>query len=381
MIQPTLQSILHEHLSAYSNRHSMSPRQWQVCYHILGCRTARMGSLQLNCRQCEYTATHHFSCRDRHCPQCQQRASKERSEKQTRSILPVTYHHLVFTLPHELNQWISLHPRLIYGLLFRSVWLTIKRFGENPRYLGGEVAMTAVLHTWGENLSRHVHLHCLVPGGALAEDDSWLCARGEYLFPVRALSRRFRGAMVSALRQAAESNQLCRITRAGEVNEKLNSLMAKEWVVYSKPCDSKAERVVEYLARYTHKIAISNSRIESVGHQTVRFSVKDYRQAGERKTIALSTDEFIRRYLLHILPKGTMRIRHYGWLSNRTRREKISHIRALINVAAQSACHEEKQEIANTSISGKPAMRCNRCQSGELVIRIIHPKGPPPTIH
>ena len=148
-----------------------------------------------------------------------------------------------------------------------------------------------------------------------------------------------------------------------------------------KNFDHQAERVVKYLARYTHKIAISNSRIESLGHQTVRFSVMDYRQAGERKTIALSTDEFIRRYLLHILPKGTMRIRHYGWLSNRTRREKISHIRALINVAAQSACHEEKQEIANTSISGKPAMRCNRCQSGELVIRIIHPKGPPPTIH
>lgn len=359
----------------------MSPRQWQVCYHILGCRTTRMSSLQLSCPQCDYTATHHLSCRDRHCPQCQQRASKEWSEKQSRSILPVTYHHLVFTLPHELNQWVSLHPRLIYGLLFRSVWLTLKRFGENPRYLGGKIAMTAVLHTWGENLSRHVHLHCLVPGGALAEDDSWLCARGEYLFPVRALSRRFRGTMVSALRQAADSGQLCRVTRVGEVDERLNSLMAKEWVVYSKPCERKTERVVEYLARYTHKIAISNSRIESVGRQTVRFSIRDYRQKGERKTMALSADEFIRRYLLHVLPKGTMRIRHYGWLSNRTRREKVNHIRVLIDGAVESPRNEESQDVVNTANPRRTAIRCRRCQVGELVIRIIHPKGPPPTIH
>ena len=381
MTDPTLQSILRDHLPGYSNRRSMSPRQWQVCHHILGCRTARMGSAQLSCSQCKFTAFHHLSCRDRHCPQCQQRASKEWSEKQSLSLLPVTYHHLVFTLPRELNSWVSLHPRLIYGLLFRCAWSTLKRFGENPRYLGGKIAATAVLHTWGENLSRHVHLHCLVPGGALTQDDSWLCTRREYLFPVRALSRGFRGSMVSALRQAADSDQLYRVTRAGEVDKMFNSLMGKEWVVYSKPCDNQAAHVVEYLARYTHKIAISNSRIESADRRMVRFSAKDYRGDGERKTIALSTDEFIRRYLLHVLPKGTMRIRHYGWLSNRTRREKISHIREMINLAADVHQYVEKPPVVSILFSRENVRRCNRCLRGFITIRTIHPKGPPPTMH
>ena len=187
--------------------------------------------------------------------------------------------------------------------------------------------------------------------------------------------------MVSALRQAADSDQLYRVTRAGEVDKMFNSLMAKEWVVYSKPCDNQAAHVVEYLARYTHKIAISNSRIESADCRMVRFSAKDYRGDGERKTIVLSTDEFIRRYLLHVLPKGTMRIRHYGWLSNRTRREKISHIREMINLAADVHQRVEKPPVVSILFSRENVRRCNRCLRGVIIIRTIHPKGPPPTMH
>ena len=176
--------------------------------------------------------------------------------KQEESLLPVTYHHLVFTLPHEINGWVGLHPELIYKLFFHGVWCTLKRFGENPKYLGGKIGMTSVLHTWGENLSRHVHLHCLIPGGAVLPNGDWCEARGNYLFPVRALSRRFRGTMVSRLRQAADTGELHRIKVPGEVDGVLRQLMSKDWVVYSKPCPQRSNQVVRYLACYTHRIEV-----------------------------------------------------------------------------------------------------------------------------
>ncbi|MCP3689347.1 MAG: transposase, partial [Gammaproteobacteria bacterium] len=203
--------------------------------------------------------------------QCQYRATEQWRDKQRQSVLPVTYYHLVFTLPHELNGWVQLHPEIIYALLFKAVWKTLKAFGADKKRLNGKLGMTAVLHTWGQTLSQHVHLHCLIPGGAFGDNDQWHPAKSDYLFPVKALSRHYRGNLVSALRTSAKKNKLSRVTNPDEVDQKLNTLMQKDWVVYSKHCLNRTDSIIGYLAKYTHKIAISNQRIIDMNNDQVRF--------------------------------------------------------------------------------------------------------------
>ena len=241
----TLQQVLLQHLHRYRETHTLSPRQNQVCQHILTCRTAALGGIELACDGCNHRQAHYFACRDRHCPSCQHKAAQQWCEQQKRSLLPVTYHHMVFTLPHTLNAWAALHPAVLYRCLFTSVWSTLKRFGECARKQGGQLGATCVLHTWGENLSRHVHLHCLIPAGVLTPAGEWSALNGDYLFPVKALSRRFRGCMVSALRAAYEEGELTRIKNSTEIDEILSELMSKEWVVFSKPCGGRSESVID----------------------------------------------------------------------------------------------------------------------------------------
>ena len=375
--QATLQALLNRHLASYEEEHSLSRKQRQVCEHIKSCRTIKMGAVGLSCTRCEKTLIHSFACRDRHCPQCQHTASKQWCEKQSDALLPVTYHHLVFTLPHELNGWVGLHPKLIYGLFFKAVWSTLKRFGEDANRLGGQIGATCVLHTWGENLSRHVHMHCLIPGGALCPAGRWINARGNFLFPVRALSRCFRGAMVSALREAATEGELPRVTEPGQIDEVLDKLMSKDWAIYSKPCEGRSKEVVGYLGRYAYRIAISDQRIEAIDSDTVRFSIKDYNNDGKRESLTLKATEFIRRFLLHVLPKGLMRIRHYGLLSNRNRREKIAYIRELLG---QAVVVKKDEVHTETRSSGwNIEYRCPRCRRGLMIpyMRIRHGFGPP----
>ena len=317
-----LQSILARH-----DIGGLNPRERQVVAHVRRCRTAALGGVRWGCERCDHRETRFHSCRDRHCPKCQRQQSLAWRERQRADVLPVTYHHVVFTLPSALNGWVGLHPEVIYRALFGGAWKTLAAFGADPKRLDGQIGMSAVLHTWGEALTRHVHLHCLVPGGALGADGRWHPARSDYLFPVRALSRRFRGAMVAALRQAASVGELHRVTREGEIDSLLEQLMRSEWVVYSKACPGRAEQVVDYLGRYTHRIAISDERIVAASDTHVRFRVRDYAGDGARRTLTLGTAEFIRRYLLHVLPKGLMRVRHYGFLANRCRRERLRAIR------------------------------------------------------
>lgn len=276
----------------------------------------------------------------------------------------MTYHHLVFTLPSELNQWVERHPSVVYHLLFQCAWKTLKDFGADPRRLNGQMGMTAVLHTWGENLSRHVHLHCLVPGGALSATDQWHAAKSDYLFPVRALSRGFRGRMVSALRQAERSGQLPYINAEHDVDKVLDALMGMQWVVYSKPCPSKTKTVIDYLGRYSHRIAISDQRIVAMDEHSVQFSYKYYRENAARKQLTLNADEFIRRYLLHVLPKGLMRIRHYSFLGNRCRRKNLMTLTAAIMQSDELLKKPKSQ-----STERKPEMphNCPKCLVGKLV--------------
>ena len=353
----TLQHILHQFLDTTT----LDTQRRRVCRHLQSCRTAALGGMRLHCNHCESEQQWYHSCRNRHCPQCQIRATRQWSERQQGNVLPVRYYHLVFTLPHELNGWIALHPEVIYRLLFKASWATLHAFGQNTKSLGGELGMSAVLHTWGQNLSRHVHLHCLVPGGVLCTNGQYKATRGNYLFPVRALSRHFRGRLVTLLRQAIHNGELGRVTRPGEPARMLNILMGKDWVVYTKACLHHTVRVIDYLSRHTHRIAITNSRLLAVDERHVTFRIKDYRDKGRAKSMSLRGEEFVRRFLHHVLPKGLMRIRHYGYLANRCRREKLVRIRRAL---AALPVPTLKPPI-DTSIPDYP---CPKCKTGKLPI-------------
>ncbi|MGE4532855.1 IS91 family transposase [Halomonas sp.] len=355
-------ATLQQALARFLNPAGLDRQRQRVCHHLLACRTEAMGGTVLQCTGCDHTQPHYFGCRDRHCPQCQGRAMHQWAERQQANILPVRYYHVVFTLPHSLNGWVQLHPEVIYRLLFQSAWYTLRSFGRDPKRLGGEMGMSAVLHTWGQNLSQHVHLHCLVPGGALGDDGGWHGARSHYLFPVRALSRHFRGHLVSALRQAATAGELHRVTRPGDVNDQLNTLMATEWVVYSKDCLEHTDTVVRYLARYTRRIAISNARILAVDDHQVTLRYKDYRDRDRGKQLVLAGEEFVRRFLLHVLPKGLMRVRHYGFLANRCRRRRLAQIRQALAVV------EVTPDAGTPANDPEPAYTCPHC--GQPTLRV-----------
>lgn len=333
----------------------------KITQRLCVCHTPAMGGMEVHCDHCGAEATWYHGCRDRHCPQCQGRATRCWADRQHEQLLPVPYFHVVFTLPYDLNGWVELHPEVLYRLLFKAVWTTLDTFGHDPKRLNGQLGMSAVLHTWGQNLSRHVHLHCLVPGGALGDDGRWHPARSTYLFPVRALSRHFRGTMVRLLRQASDRGQLKRVTRAGEVDRLLDRLMTTDWVVYSKHCLKHSASVVEYLARYTHRIAITDARILRVDDEGVTLRYKDYADHDRYKTLTLDGPEFARRFLMHIVPKGLMRVRHYGFLANRCRKRKLAEVRCALDTVVSA--HEPRPTRAV-----QPC--CRHCGHGPLHIQV-----------
>jgi Putative transposase/Transposase zinc-binding domain len=383
-----MQTVLSRHLETYKQHHRLSPAQRKVCGHLSLCRTEALGGQFVHCDHCEFEQYRYHSCRNRHCPKCQQRASQDWCAQQLQQVLPVNYFHVVFTLPHELNPWVQCHPEVIYRCLFAAVWKTIKTFGHDPKRLDGQMGMTAVLHTWGQNLSQHVHLHCLIPGGALSENQTqWHTAKSNYLFPVKALSRYFRGAMVGALRQADRKNELHRLVNS-DIETQLNALMKKDWVVYSKAYLKKAETVVRYLSRYSHKIALSDARIKHIDNTTVTFGYKDYKvncearegALGHRdnkdKPLSLDGEEFLRRFLLHVLPDGLMRIRHYGFLSNRARHKKLSSIRICLRNQDQAEKEDTTPPGNAPGLSAPPLCPCPKCRTGHLRVCFEIPPKP-----
>ena len=303
----------------------------------------------------------YHACRDRHCPRCQRRASQDWCERQRAAVLAGDLPPPGLHPPDTLNGWVEVHPQEVYGLLFETVWATLSAFGTDPKRLDGQLGMTAVLHTWGQTLVRHVHLHCLVPGGAITAGGAWHPAKSTYLFPVRALSRHFRGGFVSRLRRAFEAGQLPRLRDRAEVDRVLKALMGKEWVVYSKPCLGRTETVVDYLGRYSHRIALSDSRLLSFDGE-VSLAYKDYRDGDRRKVMTLTGEELVRRFLLHVLPKGFMRVRHFGFLANRCRARRLAEIRAALEAPPPQAA-EAKAETA--PFDGYP---CPKCHNGRLQV-------------
>lgn len=366
-----LQTVLANALPAYLTRHQLTPRQGQICAHIGQCRTPALGGLAERCTRCDYSVTRYHSCRDRHCPKCQGRASAKWCERQVRDVLPVSYYHVVFTMPHALNPWVTLHPEIIYQQLFASTWATLRAFAAEPRRLGGQLGMSAVLHTWGQTLTRHVHLHCLVPGGVLSAHGTWRAAKGDYLFPVRALARRFRGHFVSALRQRVV--QLHRVEDSRQIDVMLDALMATDWVVYTRPCLGHTEQVVGYLARYSHRIALSDGRLVATSGARVGLRYRDYRDSGASKVMWLDAEELLRRFLLHALPKGLMRIRHYGFLANRCRRERLRQIRTALAVVDDAQPSSDGAQ-STAEVDPPETVRCPRCRLAPLRIMVLAPQ-------
>jgi hypothetical protein len=282
-------------------------------------------------------------------------------------MLPVTYHHLVFTLPHQFNRWASLHPEVLYGMLFKAVWATIGDFATARHHLEGQLGMMAVLHTWGQTLSRHIHLHCLIPGGVLTKEQQWSSTRKVgYLLPVKALSVKYRGKMLALLEQQGESGALPQLDRE-DIAQTLAQAAHLNWAVYSKPAITDGDNVVKYLARYCNRVGVSEYRLSLSSDNQVSLDYKDY-QTDSRRELNCSTSELLRRFLLHVLPKGFMRLRYYGFMANAIRRKSLDLIRTSLAVTKKPARERTK------SVTDSLGPMCPHCHKvGMELVNIVLP--------
>ena len=343
-----------QRLGNRKERIGLNTHQLRTLRAIEICRTSLLGGHVDMCTDCGAIHVSYNSCRNRHCPKCQGNKRQEWIAKREQDLLPCTYYHMVFTLPEELNVLALHQPSLVYNNLFQSVWQTLNQFGKTA---GIQAGLISILHTWGQNLSLHPHLHCIVPGGGIDPAGKWhrQIRSSKYLFSVKAMSKVFRAKYVQRLREAGIRN-----------HQLLESLFKKEWVVYAKRPFGGPAQVIEYLGRCTHKIAISNHRLQQVTDTSVVFSYKDYRNKGITKTMQLSNPEFIRRFAQHILPLRFVRIRHYGILSSTWKRGKLQALQKELNV--------QRPELKAKSLLRK----CPCCKTGTLItIEVFDKRGPP----
>jgi hypothetical protein len=380
-----LAGVLRCHGPAYLAAHSLSAAKSKVWRAIVSCRTAALGGHVQTCDSCGTTRHVYHSCRNRHCPQCQTRAKEAWLAARQREVLPVPYFHLVFTLPHDLNGLIGQCPRTLYEMLFGAVSGTLTEFAANPRWLGGTAAFTLVLHTWKQDLGRHVHIHALVPGGALKPDGTWVAAKPGFLFPVTALSRVFRGKFVAALKWARQDGKLL---ETGLDDHAWRDLLTRahrhDWVVYAKRSLGGPEQVLDYLGRYTHRVAISNERILGIDGDTVRLRVRDSAHGNRKRTLSVPAQSFIERFFLHVLPKGFKRIRHYGLLGPAGKTVKLAQARAALSAPTPDPVVIESIEEFIGRINRIAWLRCKHCVTGRLIptapiapVRAPPLRGPP----
>ena len=381
-----LADIVRRHGQSYLREHAPTAAHRKVLRAVAQCRTAALGGHLEQCTSCDYERPAYNSCLNRHCPKCQGPAREKWIAAQSRDLLPVGYFHLVFTLPHELNPLILQNKRVLLGLLFSAMSQTLLTFGQ--RRFGGKLGITAVLHTWDQTLGDHFHLHCLVPAGALADGARWVAARRSYLFPTRALAKVFRGKYLAGLKSAQRKGQLVWTGRLAGAGSPLNfaalvrRLYAKPWVVYAKAPFARPELVMRYLGRYTHRVAIANSRLVGMDARGVTFSYRARKAEGGRARMTLPAHEFLRRYLLHTLPHGFVRIRHYGLLSNGARKQELERCRELLTSKAQpvtvAAGTEESQQVGAKDV---PPTQCPACQAGALKRTRVIVRGLDPPRH
>jgi hypothetical protein len=354
----------------YAACHPVSAAQSAVLRRLAACRTAALGGHVDACAGCGYTRISYNSCRDRHCPKCQ--AAKRAAWLETRleRLLPVEYFHVVFTLPAALHALMLHHPRRLYDLLFQAASQTLLTLAADPKRLGAQIGVTAILHTWGQNLSFHPHLHCVVTGGGLSpEGDRWIAGRRGYFLPVKVLGRLFRGKFLAGIRAAWAAGEL---TFGGSVTDLadpttfrrwLDGLYRQDWVVYAKRPFGGAEQVFRYLGRYSHRVAISNSRLLAFEDGRVSFRWKDYADDNRTKVMELDADEFIRRFLLHVLPRRFVRIRHFGLLAARNVTTKLQRCRELLTVATptEAVDQTEDRRVDDMPTAATPSC-CPHCQ-------------------
>jgi hypothetical protein len=364
------------YLEAYGD--TLSVAQRRALRDLVRCRTAELGGHVEACDQCGHRRIAYNSCRNRHCPKCQVATRARWLDERAAELLPVEYFHVVFTLPDEIGPLALQNPRAVYGSLFRASAATMLRVAADPARLGADIGFVSVLHTWGQNLHLHPHVHCVVPGGGLAGGgDRWVACRPGFFLPVRVLSRVFRSKFLAALEQDFKQGRLAFYGRQQPLADPAaffdltQTLRRREWVVYAKPPFAGPEQVLKYLARYTHRVAISNSRLVKVEGGHVHFTWRDYADGHVQKVMALPALEFIRRFLQHVVPSGFVRIRHYGLLANRHREEKLQRCRALLHgeppasgTTTAPACVPEGPE---PSVAAPSWQSCPSCGRGRMV--------------
>ena len=353
--------VAHVLQAKHSQLEQLISNTWKLrtLYALAACRTPLLGGHIDKCTNSECNRIHisYNSCRNRHCPKCQGHKKEEWIHKRESELLKVPYFHVVFTLPSELNQ-LALHkPKVLYTMLFKVAWKVLDGFAANPKFLGAKTGMIAILHTWGQNLALHPHLHCIVPGGGLSKQGKWRYSKskGKYLFPVKEMSRVFRAQFVQELRKQCQLPAYV-----------YKALFEKRWTVYCKQPFYNTAQIIEYLGRYTHKIAISNHRIINIDKQQIILNAKDYRKGGQKYKLSLSHQEFIRRFALHILPKAFVRIRHYGIMASTIKKKNIV-------IIAQQIGSIKMKEHEPLKLN-----KCSCCKIGDLItIATFDSRGPP----
>lgn len=362
----------------YEKRFGPLPAEhYKIAHAIMNCRTEELGGHIYRCSECSHEVTLYNSCRNRHCPTCQAFASAIWVQKRIDELLPAHYFHVVFTVPHQLNPFFLRNKRHCYPLLFKAVSETLKGLALDPKRIGGMIGCIAILHTWGQTLEDHYHVHCIVPGGAFdGKNEKWISTKEDFLLPIPVMRKMFRGKLLHYFFQAVEKGdiglygKLHIYQEAGAMKKLRNTLYETNWVVYAKPPFASPDQVIKYLGNYTHRIAITNKRIVKVENGMVSFWYKDYSDHNRQKTMTLDRVEFIRRFMLHVIPHGFMRIRHYGFLSNRNQNKLLPIIRKLIcgEEAAQPVEMPDKKiwyEIIE-ELTGTDPRICPVCKKGKL---------------
>jgi hypothetical protein len=384
MDRPKLEvaDVFHRYGEAYRQQHgtSLSTAQRRVMTAVEVCRTAALGGHVEQCDSCDHKRVFYNSCRNRHCPKCQSLARAEWIEDRLSEILDCEYFHLVFTVPEEIANVAYQNKKVVYGILFRAAAESLRTIAADHRHLGGEIGFFSVLHTWGQNLLHHPHLHVVATGGGLSPDGTeWIPCRPGFFLPVRVLSRLFRRLFLADLQKAFNSGQLQFFSSLQELKSRLAFARYlapganKDWVVYAKRPFAGPQQVLDYVGRYTHRVAISNNRLLGIDDKQVSFLWKDYRNNHQHKVMTLAADEFIRRFLLHVLPEGFQRIRYYGFLGNRFRRQKLAQCRqllgmALSEVASCEATAKEDYRDRHQRITGYSLRECPICHRGRMVL-------------
>jgi len=386
-----LADVFRKHGDDYLSQQRASFEQRRVLSAIQLCRTQALGGHVEECDRCGHRRVAYNSCRNRHCPKCQGSACAQWMQARAAELLPVPYFHVVFTLPETLAPLALQNKRVMYDLLFRAAAQTLQEVAADPRHLGARIGFLAVLHTWGQNLMHHPHVHCIVASGGLSPDQSrWIAGSKKFLLPVRVLSRVFRGKYLFWLKRAFHGGKLQfhgkleGLRNASQFERQLTTSVRREWVVYAKPPAGGPQQVLKYLARYTHRVAISNRRLLQLKEGRVTFSYKDYADRNRTKQMTLAATEFIRRFLLHVLPSNFMRIRHYGFMANRFRSETLGRCRELLLDNKNSVSFlATTTALAVTSGADRPSQGCcPSCHEGRMqIVETLRPCRPPPAAH